>query len=89
MTTKEIVYMEDSFAVQWILDETPPPNRNVMGYGSKIPTQYRIKCADGHTRRVYMIQYSNSGSAYINVGCESQYIHDWQVPERTEMAVGA
>ena len=35
------------------------------GYGRKIPTQHMIKLADNRWRRVYVCQYSNAGTAYI------------------------
>ena len=43
-----------------------PRNPYVEGYGAKIPTRYMIKY--GYPRiwhRVYVICYSNAGSAYI------------------------
>lgn len=43
-----------------------PLNRNHNGYGSKIPTRYMIKY-NHYWYRVYMMQYSNSGVAYIVV----------------------
>jgi hypothetical protein len=41
-----------------------PRNRNVGGYGCKIPSQWLLKIKN-HWHRVYVIQYSNAGSAYI------------------------
>lgn len=48
-----------------------PTNPYRSGYGKKIPTRYMIKYESGkkyesnHWRRVYVMQYANSGSAYI------------------------
>lgn len=43
-----------------------PFNRSISGYGSKVPTQYMVRHATSKRwHRVYMIQYSNAGSAYI------------------------
>lgn len=39
---------------------------SATGYGPKIPTDYLIKY-EGRWRRVYVMVYSNSGSAYIIV----------------------
>jgi len=42
-----------------------PFNRSRTGYGNKIPTSWELQLADKRWRRVYVICYSNSGSAYI------------------------
>lgn len=59
-----------------IVDETGPTyGRNVDGYGRKIPTRYRLTCKrDGRTRRVYVVQYSNAGTAYVVIGGEPHYL---------------
>ena len=44
----------------------PQWGTTVSGYGGQIPTQYMIKYL-GRWRRVYMMQYANSGSAYVMV----------------------
>lgn len=50
-------------------DDTAPRYGNtVSGYGPKLPTRYRITFTDGRTRRVYVMQYGNSGSAYVVIG---------------------
>lgn len=41
-----------------------PAHRSATGYGGKIPTQYMLRY-DGIWRRVYMMQYGNSGTPYI------------------------
>lgn len=41
-----------------------PRSPSVTGYGSKIPTKYMLKL-DGRWHRVYVMQYSNSGTAYV------------------------
>lgn len=42
-----------------------PHNRSRTGYGSKIPTQWLLQLSNKRWHRVYVICYSNSGSAYI------------------------
>jgi len=42
----------------------PRHGQNVTGYGSKIPTHYKIKW-DGRWRRVYAACYGNAPSLYI------------------------
>lgn len=50
-----------------VIDEAPPRyGASASGYGSKIPTRYRVRYA-GRMRRVYMMQYGNSGSSYVVV----------------------
>lgn len=46
---------------------TPAYGRNADGYGSKMPTCHMIEY-DGRWRRVYVMCYSNSGTAYIVAG---------------------
>jgi hypothetical protein len=46
------------------IDDTCRPNPYAMGYGHKIPTQYRV-LHRGRWRRVYCACYGNSGSTYI------------------------
>lgn len=47
---------------------TVPPSygRTASGYGPKIPTRHMLTYA-GRERRVYVMQYGNSGSAYVVV----------------------
>lgn len=46
-------------------NRAPAYGRNATGYGPKIPTRHRLTFTDGRTRRVYVAQYGNSGSAYV------------------------
>jgi hypothetical protein len=56
-------------AIQLFKDKTAPRyGMTVSGYGGKIPTVYRIKFNDNRIRRVYVMQYGNSGSAYVILG---------------------
>jgi len=47
--------------------EKVPVNRNVTGYGSKLPTPYMVK-HNGRWLRVYTVCYSNSGTNYVVTG---------------------
>jgi len=47
-------------------DSQTPPNPYASGYGSKIPTRYWLYYQN-RWRRVYVMQYANSGTAYILV----------------------
>ena len=62
-----------------------PINRSVTGYGSKLPTCYRVQ-VDGGRRwyRVYCICHSNVGSLYILPGGERRFIHDYEIDDVLE-----
>lgn len=47
--------------------ETPRKGQTVSGYGGSVPTPYMIQYA-GLWHRVLMMQYGNSGTAYIVKG---------------------
>ena len=48
-----------------IRDNTAPFNRSSTGYGSMVPTSYRVRTIDNRLRRVYCAIYSNSGTLYV------------------------
>ena len=79
-TTTAINYVEASFLVEWISEETSPFVRSATGYGNKLPTRHKVKCSDNRTRRMYAICHSNSASYYIIVGGETLFIKDWDIP---------
>ena len=37
------------------------------GYGSKLTSSYCVRLSDGRVRRIYVTQYSNSGTAWIKL----------------------
>lgn len=64
-----------------------PYNRSVSGYGNKLPTSWMLRLAipdamkpgQGFTRRwhrVYVICYSNAGSAYVLVRGKRKFLSD-------------
>lgn len=42
-----------------------PPNRSRTGYGNKLPTSWMLQLDGKRWHRVYVICWSNSGSAYV------------------------
>lgn len=46
---------------------------NASGYGRKIPTRWTVKI-EGRFRRVYCINYGNSGSLYVVHKGERKYL---------------
>ena len=62
-----------------ITTETPI-NRSITGYGSKIPTQYKVQLEGCKLwRRVYCICYSNSGTLYVLVKGKRLFIRDYEI----------
>jgi hypothetical protein len=51
----------------------PTYGRNADGYGGKLPTRHMIRYA-GRWRRVYVMCYSNSGTAYVVVNGANQVL---------------
>lgn len=47
--------------------------QTTSGYGGKLPTQYMVMWLQ-RWRRVYVMQYSNSGSAYIIIGGQEVFV---------------
>ena len=57
-------YLESDQIIEHKTTE-PPRFYSASGYGRKIPTQHMVKLADKRWRRVYVCQFSNAGTAYI------------------------
>lgn len=53
---------------------TPPLSRSRTGYGNKLPTSWELRLDDKRWRRVYVVCWSNSGSAYVLVKGEPHYL---------------
>lgn len=66
--THTITWLDDEHVTEIRITEAPL-HRSASGYGRKIPTQYMLKIA-GRWHRVYMMCYSNSGTAYVLKGGE-------------------
>lgn len=47
------------------IDPVAPRNPYPSGYGGAIPTRYRVRTINQRWRRVYCMNYSNSGTLYI------------------------
>lgn len=69
-----VLSTDHSLVLEIAIDENAPTyGRTVSGYGGKIPTSYRIRYT-GKMRRVYVMQYGNSGSAYIVVNGQNVFL---------------
>lgn len=65
-TQAVIQYTDSEQVTGYCSDLTAPGNPYRYGYGRSIPTRYRIRYgASNRWHRVYMVCFSNSGSAYI------------------------
>ena len=70
----------DGITIQAQRTSTPPRNRNVCGYGSKIPTQYELRI-DRRWHRVYAICYSNASTYYVLVKGLCLLVHYYDIQE--------
>ena len=72
-----VLYAEDHFkSIESRRDDCPPYGQDALGYGRKISMPYLVRLdGKGPWRRVYAIQYSNSGSPYVLVGGEMYMFH--------------
>ena len=67
-------YCLDALKEQGLVKETECPRSNSRaGYGSKIPTQYKV-FVENKWRRVYCRQYSNIGTCYVLIKGEQVII---------------
>ena len=69
----QINYLPELF-INRIENTAKPRSNNVSGYGSKLPTDKLIHCADGFKRRVYARCYGNAASQYIIVQGKEFYL---------------
>ena len=53
------------FITDIIIDDEAPKNNSATGYGNKLPSCVRLRCADNRIRRVYAVCHSNASTAYI------------------------
>lgn len=65
-----ITWLDDEQVTEVRITEAPR-HYSATGYGAKIPTQYMLQLQSGRRQRwhrVYMMCYSNSGTAYVLKG---------------------
>lgn len=74
LPSPQMKYLDVSQVKATRTTEPPRYGQNSLGYGSKIPTVLQVRLADGRWRRVYIVQWSNSGTRYVVVGGEPHYI---------------
>jgi hypothetical protein len=66
-------YTVPSYVSEVTADEAAPLNPYAGGYGSKIPTRYRVRYLN-RWRRVWVTQFSNVGSAWISVSGKQLFL---------------
>jgi hypothetical protein len=72
-----VKYLERAY----VLEDKPLPwqrmglQYTVSGYGAKIPSSKVLRLLDGKIRRVYVTNYSNSGSAWVILDGERFFLH--------------
>jgi hypothetical protein len=62
-----VAYLNPAAVTGMCDDLVYPRSPYASGYGPAIPTRHRIKLSDNRWRRVYVMQYGNAGTAYVNV----------------------
>lgn len=62
-----IRYLDPDTVVSMVRDIVAPRIATASGYGSRLPTAYRIKLSDNRWRRVYVMCYGNAGTPYVIV----------------------
>lgn len=61
-----VVYTDPTLVTDQRQTDQPSYGHSADGYGGKIPTRHMLRYA-GKWRRVYVMCYSNSGTAYVIV----------------------
>jgi hypothetical protein len=61
-----VTYTDPTLVTDQRQTDQPAYGHSASGYGGKIPTRHMIRYA-GKWRRVYVMCYSNSGTAYVIV----------------------
>jgi hypothetical protein len=61
-----VTYTDPTLVSDQRQTDQPTYGHSASGYGGKIPTRHMLRYA-GRWRRVYVMCYSNSGTAYIVV----------------------
>lgn len=60
--------------------EQPRYGQTASGYGSKVPTRYKVRLADDQRwRRVYAMVYGNSGSIYVQVKGRDVFLDEIEI----------
>jgi hypothetical protein len=49
-------------------------SQTASGYGRKLTSSKCVKLPDGRVRRIYVTQFSNAGSAWINLDGKTVYL---------------
>lgn len=75
-----VKYLTDTFLIRDMKFTQIPHNRSVSGYGKKLPTHRMIQLFD-HPRwyRMYVMCWSNAGTAYIVKDKEILVVRDCDV----------
>jgi hypothetical protein len=80
-------YLDEKDILNKIVSARTPVSRTVTGYGSKLPTKYMLQIKQlvyilgsphyiKRWHRVYVICYSNVGSAYVLVRGKRKFLSD-------------
>jgi len=68
-----IAYL-DSARVTAMRQTVPPVNYSRTGYGNKLPTSWLVQLDGKRWHRIYVVCWSNSGSAYVRTKDGNLYL---------------
>ena len=76
------VYLRDHDKVLEVKQTKTPHYTTQSGYGGKLPTSRMVRTEKGKHRwyRIYVMIYSNSGSAYIVKKGQIYFLDDFDLP---------
>ena len=82
----DVEYVPNDFILKVVSDAPEWLERGLQqtasGYGKKLISRFMVHCADNRKRRVYITQFSNCGSAWLNIGGVKKHLHDYQLNGR-------
>lgn len=73
-----IAYLDPALVVDKKQTDVPLHRGCRSGYGSKLATSWMLRLTDKRWRRVYVVCYSNCGSAYLNMKGGPVYLGSYQ-----------
>lgn len=87
MEDNQLKHIEEAQVKEIRVQRNAPLHNSVTGYGPKIPTRYMLKLEDNRWHRVYVVNYGNSGSAYVVYKGANHYLssdveHDMEAAAR-------
>jgi len=77
MTYAALAYLDPREVIA-VKQTEAPHHRSRTGYGNDIPTSWLVRMTDKRWRRIYVILWSNSGTAYVKTAKGNLYLGAWE-----------